>query len=80
MCSYSSGIKGVVSPQVNITSKEAFVTYDPFKASLRDIVRAVRSTSYDVYRKEVILAIMKEIVLMLKFLAKSRVEDVVVTR
>ncbi|MCC6043658.1 MAG: heavy metal translocating P-type ATPase [Desulfurococcaceae archaeon] len=52
-----SGIRGVVGVQANLASNEALVTYDPSRASLRDIVRAVRSAGYDVYREEVVLVV-----------------------
>ncbi len=52
-----SGIRGVVGVQANLASGEALVTYDPSRASLRDIVRAVRSAGYDVYREEVVLVV-----------------------
>ena len=52
-----SGVRGVVGVQANLASGEALVTYDPSRASLRDIVRAVRSAGYDVYREEVVLVV-----------------------
>ncbi len=51
------GVRGVVSVQANLASNEALVTYDSSKASLRDIVKAVRSAGYDVYREEVVLVV-----------------------
>jgi len=51
------GIRGVVSVQANLASNEALVTYDPSRSSLRDIVKAVRSAGYDVYREEVVLTV-----------------------
>ena len=51
------GVRGVLSVQANLASNEAIVTYDFSKTSLRDIVKAVRSAGYDVYRDEVVIAV-----------------------
>lgn len=51
------GIRGVVGVQANLASGEALVSYDPSRVSLRDIVRAVRSAGYDVYKEEVTLTV-----------------------
>ncbi len=51
------GLRGVASVQANLASSEAVVSYDPSRVHLRDIVRAVRSVGYDVYKREVTFSV-----------------------
>ncbi|MEM2628966.1 MAG: heavy metal translocating P-type ATPase [Acidilobaceae archaeon] len=51
------GVRGVSRAQVSLASNEATVSYDSRVTSLRDIVRAIRSAGYDVYRKEVTILV-----------------------
>ncbi|MDM7274520.1 MAG: copper-translocating P-type ATPase [Thermoprotei archaeon] len=51
------GLRGVASVQANLASSEAVVTYDPSRVHLKDIVKAVRSVGYDVYKREVTVSV-----------------------
>ena len=48
----SKKLPGVKDVTVSLTSEEAVIEYDPFKISLKDVVREIRKVGYDVYKEE----------------------------
>ncbi len=48
----SKKLPGVGDVSVSLTAEEAVIEYDPFKISLKDVVREIRKVGYDVYKEE----------------------------
>ncbi len=50
-------LNGVIEAQVNLALNEAFISYDPTKVHLREIVKAIRNAGYDVHKMEVTISV-----------------------
>lgn len=50
-------IKGVFRASVNLAAEEAEIEYDPSQVGLKEIVSAVRSVGYDVYKEEALFVV-----------------------
>ncbi|HIE37102.1 TPA: heavy metal translocating P-type ATPase [Candidatus Geothermarchaeota archaeon] len=53
----SKKLQGVKDVSVSLAAEEAVIEYDPYKISLKDVVREIRKVGYDVYKEEGILLI-----------------------
>lgn len=48
----SKKLPGIKEVSVSLAAEEAVIEYDPFKISLKDVVREIRKVGYDVYKEE----------------------------
>ncbi len=48
----SRKLPGIKDVSVSLAAEEAVIEYDPFKISLKDVVREIRKVGYDVYKEE----------------------------